>query len=765
MKKILLLLSMFIITSLTSFAAVEDNQIIDQIDKTKAKELNIDFNLKTFKSCENLESVMWKYIKDYYKNHRDQIYPINYYRWWDFMALDSVATTTSDMVWAESPMIKTTAESSAWWSDDYSKTNTQVNWVDEDDIIKTDWKYIYYFNSKDKYVYVVKSYPTDSLEIIKKIKLPDNFYNPTLYLWTNRLIIISSWYSNYDYSRFNYWINRNSKTYSIIYDTTDIVNPKLLKLQISDWDLTKSRKIWKYLYIVSNNSFNIPYRTFTKEDDIVVNTNDILPKKLEISKTSDTSKQNLTIRWVNFPYEMISWNVAKCDEIEYVLPDEETLKKYDFNPSYNIINIVNTEDTTIPSKTKVIAWSNSEMYMSLDNLYLTSHMYQSYDFYCPIFARCFMPYYSMWENTLVHKLAINWEDLNYTKSNIIPWNPLNQYSMDEKDNYFRIITQKYSPERQTNLYILDKDLNLAWKLEWIGKTEDFKSSRFIWNKLFLVTFKQIDPLFAIDLTNQTKPEIIWELKIPGYSTYLHPYDDNHLIGIWYNTTTNQWWGTINDWLKIDLYEVNYDKKCGDTNLTTEEKIWCDKWDYKWVIVKQQHTLTLWQNWSNSEALNNPRMFMWNESKKLLLIPATLYANDWKDYYNYTDFYNWLFGISINKDTWIKEKYRISHIDTTWLESERNKDCERYTSVSKEPKCYKLIWWWEYCEPASSVYVPKYCYEWATIWSYLVSKSYDYANSFIKRWLWTWDNVYAISNNKISVSDLISWEWKKEIMLK
>jgi hypothetical protein len=287
----------------------------------------------------------------------------------------------------------------------------------------------------------------------------------------------------------------------------------------------------------------------------------------------------------------------------------------------------------------------------------------------------------------------------------------------------------------------------------------------MWDKLFLVTFKQIDPFFVIDLIDQKNPKILWELKIPWYSTYLHPYDSNHIMGIWYNTKENQWWWTINDWLKIDLYEINYDKKCGDTTLTTQEKTWCDKWDYKGIIVKQQHTLTLWQNGSYSEALNNPRMFMWNANKKMLLIPATLYKNDWKDYYNYTDFYNWLFGISIDKDNWIKEKYRISHIDTTWLEESRTKDCAQYTNISKEPKCYKIIGGWEYCEPASNNYVPKYCYEWSTIWEYLVQRSYDFANSFVKRWLWTWDNVYAISNGKISVSDLMTWTWTKTVELK
>lgn len=66
-------------------------------------------------------------------------------------------------------------------------------------------------------------------------------------------------------------------------------------------------------------------------------------------------------------------------------------------------------------------------------------------------------------------------------------------------------------------------MNIIGSLMGIEPEEDFKSSRFIGDKLYLVTFEQIDPLFVVDLVNPRKPTIIGELKIPGYSTYLHPH--------------------------------------------------------------------------------------------------------------------------------------------------------------------------------------------------------------------------------------------------
>ena len=161
-------------------------------------------------------------------------------------------------------MVKSVSVESDSWSSSssssgggYSKTNTQVDWVDESDIVKTDWEYIYYYNQTDKYVYIVKAW---ELEIVKKIKLPKNFYNPVLYIWKNRLTIISSGYNNTDYSRYGYWINRNAKTYTIVFDTTNISKPVLSKLYVAEWDLKKSRKIGDYIYVISNNNFSIPYR-------------------------------------------------------------------------------------------------------------------------------------------------------------------------------------------------------------------------------------------------------------------------------------------------------------------------------------------------------------------------------------------------------------------------------------------------------------------------------------------------------------------------
>ena len=118
--------------------------------------------------------------------------------------------------------------------------------------------------------------------------------------------------------------------------------------------------------------------------------------------------------------------------------------------------------------------------------------------------------------------------------------------MDEDaSGNFRIVTQKYSwssgtNQNSTELSIISPSGKIIGKLSGIAPGENFQSARFISDRLYLVTFQQIDPLFVIDFSNAKSPKILGELKIPGYSTYLHPYDSDRLIGLGYDTKVNQW---------------------------------------------------------------------------------------------------------------------------------------------------------------------------------------------------------------------------------
>ena len=177
-----------------------------------------------------------------------------------------------------------------------------------------------------------------------------------------------------------------------------------------------------------------------------------------------------------------------------------------------------------------------------------------------------------WDNTQIVKFWL--ENLELEKIWKVKWRILNQFSMDEFDWNFRIATTKNDSfvrikdsdfeeskkeEWWNNLFILNKDFKEVWKIEWIAKWEQIKSVRFMWNRAFIVTFKNMDPFFVLDLKNPKNPKVLWELKIPGWSDYLHPFWENYILWFWKDAKAVWKWENLrwNDvwWVKISLFDI------------------------------------------------------------------------------------------------------------------------------------------------------------------------------------------------------------------
>jgi uncharacterized secreted protein with C-terminal beta-propeller domain len=174
--------------------------------------------------------------------------------------------------------------------------------------------------------------------------------------------------------------------------------------------------------------------------------------------------------------------------------------------------------------------------------------------------------------------------------------------MDEYNGYFRIATTSTREHRlENNLYVLDPDLEMAGELENLAHGENLHSARFMGEKCYLVTFKKTDPLFVIDLSVPYLPAVLGELKIPGYSDYLHPYDETHLIGVGKETEAAEYGDFA--WyqgLKLSLFDV--------TNATEP---------------KQMDKTVIGDRGTDSEALSNPKAFLFDNSRNLLVIPVNL----------------------------------------------------------------------------------------------------------------------------------------------
>ena len=144
------------------------------------------------------------------------------------------------------------------------------------------------------------------------------------------------------------------------------------------------------------------------------------------------------------------------------------------------------------------------------------------------------------ETSTVHKFQLAEASNQYSASGVVKGRVLNQFSMDEYQGHLRIATTTGhvpSPDVHSTLSVLEQDgtsLGVVGMVDNIAPTEDIRSVRFVGDQGYIVTFKKTDPLFVFDLSNPEAPRVRGELHIPGFSTYMHPLDENHLLTIGYD---------------------------------------------------------------------------------------------------------------------------------------------------------------------------------------------------------------------------------------
>ncbi|MDD3858534.1 MAG: beta-propeller domain-containing protein, partial [Methanoculleus sp.] len=208
------------------------------------------------------------------------------------------------------------------------------------------------------------------------------------------------------------------------------------------------------------------------------------------------------------------------------------------------------------------------------------------------------------DRTIIHRFAIERGTIDYRAMGEVPGHLLNQFSLDEYGENLRVATTVEDWTREgsvqyNNVYVLNPAMKTIGTLEHIAPDERIYAARFAGDRLYLVTFKQVDPLFVIDLSDPEHPGILGELKIPGYSDYLHPYGPDHVIGIGKETSENQWGGVSVAGLKVALFDVS------DVN----NPVLVDN-----VVIGEAGT--------DSLALRDHKAFLFIEEKGLLVLPVS-----------------------------------------------------------------------------------------------------------------------------------------------
>ncbi len=529
---------------------------------------------------------------------------------------------------------------------DYSSTNTQVSGIDEGDIIKNDGEYLYIAGGN--VVSIVKAYPADEMKKTSTIQLDPNESVQELYLQDDLLTLVCVSYeqimiepvilpettpepdSKADVSDGTasreaepavdampaIWYMGRQLTVIKVYDITDKAAPALKRTLKFDGYLTASRVKDGRFYLVTNQYIPSFPESQVKPEDILPSYSDSASGKGDI--------------------------VIPAESVEYC-PE---------NVSANFI-LVSCFDigTMEPATVETVLGAGNTIYMSSEALYIVQPFYRYYTTTVKDAAGTAdqnsdpqKPDTSVTgtagevsavepepivvsvadEGTVVMKFALTDTGVKFSVAGEVHGQILNQYSMDEYAGTFRIATTQWTMDGTVNnLYVLDAAMKVKGKIEDLAKGERIYAVRFIGKTGYIVTFRNMDPLFVIDLSNPAAPRVAGELSIPGFSNYLHPVSDTLLMGIGQNTVTlytkdeygnETVVGSQQSGLKVSLFDVS------------------DPTDPKEVSF-----LAIGGAGSNSEAQYNPKAFVWWASRSTALFPAYVYGKDggvsYDEYYN------------------------------------------------------------------------------------------------------------------------------------
>jgi uncharacterized secreted protein with C-terminal beta-propeller domain len=482
--------------------------------------------------------------------------------------------TNDTMAGAEAEIEETTTNGEG----DFSNTITQVQGVEEADIIKTDGKNIFYTVGENLYAVSVKDGVFGELQ---SYKINGNVIS--MFLVNGKIVLIYSVYPEYvaydsEYRTYDrYHVPSNSGTGVLTFNFNDN-KLNLESSYIQDGNYSDSRMIGNTLYLISNK-YNMKVGLIDGADDIQA----YIP--------SYTCKEESCFIEPN----------------DILLPSN--WKDQYIGLNYAIISGININDMSEPVSIKALADYSGQLYCSLNNIYITNSIYENNA-----------------SRTNITRLAIDNGNIKPMATGKVNGYVLNQFSMDEYNGYFRIATtiERWSESSNTflesevvsfsrnelsnSVYVLNEKLEVVGSVGDFGKSESIKSVNFAGDIAYVVTYFQTDPLFAIDLSNPTSPKILGELKITGYSSYMHSWSDGLLLGF-----------------GVDADESGFEKGVKLVMFNV-----FDNGDLKENGIYQINSESLGRSYVYSQAVYDHKQLMIDPEKNIIGFPV------------YTDSYNYYF---------------------------------------------------------------------------------------------------------------------------
>lgn len=518
---------------------------------------------------------------------------------------------------------------------DYSTTNLQMEGVDESDIAKIDGSYIY--TVEDKYI-VITDIRDGKLEEVTRF-LPKDCSAADrvmeIYVDGDQLILVVQGYetsldgnskagadkenkdeenSDETYSdeetaasedsAFWYEMNGKSITQIQVYSIVDRKNPEFEGRLIQDGYYNTSRKIGDVVYLFTQYNMTSDVTSYVEKKHGVED----LKEGNGVSSLAEAVIPKV--------------NGEKVAASEIYLPESSGESGI----------LVSSLDVNKPDKvldSKLVISGYAQTYISKDALYLYEEDYDG----------------AMITN--IAKFALDEGRISGVAAAAVSGYVRDTFAINASDGYLRVLTTDYSTEDEVNaLYILDENMKLTGQLTGIAPGEEIYAARFMGNTGYFVTYRNTDPLFTVDLSDPAKPEIIGELKVTGFSEYLHFWDDTHLLGIGYESDENT--GNIEN-IKLSMFNIeNPGEVTEEAKLVLKDVDYSEAlYDYKSVIISKDKNLIglVCEDYSGSRTKQTYQIYSYENGtfKKQAEIPGINGVNyeNVRGMYSGNVFYLWI----------------------------------------------------------------------------------------------------------------------------
>ena len=490
------------------------------------------------------------------------------------------------------------AESAPEQGVDFSGTNVQVEGVDEADIIKTDGRRI--IVSSGEWVTVVDVTGSEP-EITGRVNVPNNNASEMLF-YRDRVLLLSTGWGNIrplaeerssdgEIARSSFW-RPESSMLSITEVLLDETPRRGNTLQIEGGYLS-SRSIGGTAHVVFNYypgelGFVVPQNSRSQSSlDVATQANrlavqnttlaDWLPQYRTISADGSVREEGqlLNCSRVNTPSRFNTFSTLGVLTLDLTNALEKGVASATFAGGQIVYssteNLYVVTDTPVPQ----LFWENQESRAELENQYRTS----------------------------IHKFSLGSGGAKYQASGSVKGHLLNQFSMNEYDDHLFVAATDGSPwggNSESFIHSLtqeEQNLVNVGSVGNMGRGERIYSVRFIADRGYVVTFRQVDPLYVVDLSDPAEMRVLGELKIPGYSAYLHPISSDLLAGVGADATST---GRITG-AKVSLFDVSDPANPRELD--------------NWVLADAQSNV----EWDH-------RAFLWWEPQKALVVPVQSWNN-------------------------------------------------------------------------------------------------------------------------------------------